>query len=625
MSLLQIAEPGQTAKPHQSKLVIGIDLGTTNSLVAATRHGVADVLLDREGRAVVPSVLAISPTGDKAVGYQAIGCSDDADNRWLKISSVKRILGYSMSELQGQGIDIQYELVDSDGVSAIKTPVGLINPIEVSAEILSVLKQRAEDSFGQAVDGAVITVPAYFDESRRKATKDAAAMAGLNVLRLINEPTAAALAYGLDNAAKGNVIVYDLGGGTFDVSVLVLSDGVFEVKATAGDILLGGDDFDEQVMAWIADNIDNIRGEIDETIPADKLRKLAKTAKEQLATVNETPITIGNQTLTLDRKTFDDLIAPLVKKTIDCTKQALKDAQLSPAEIDHVVMVGGSTRTLSVQTALKKHFDLHILNEVDPDKVVAIGAAIAAENLSGNKVNDSLLLDVTPLSLGIETAGELVEVIIPRNTPIPISKAQDFTTYKNGQTAMSIHVVQGERDNVNECRSLAKFSLKGIPPMTAGAARIRITFAMDADGLLTVSAKEQTTGVHAEIDVTPSYGLSDEQVADMLISSMNSAESDVDFRRLKEQQVEAERVLDAIRQAIAEDGHLIDESEAQRMVPAIQHVEHSIQGTDAEAIKQAIVELEKAADSFIEKRMNSAVMKVMQGQNVTDFENNDSN
>ncbi|MBS9781093.1 MAG: Fe-S protein assembly chaperone HscA [Gammaproteobacteria bacterium] len=615
MSLLQIAEPGQTAKPHQSKLVIGIDLGTTNSLVAATRHGIADVLLDSQGRAIVPSVLAMSSSGEKFIGHQAIGVENSTD--MLTISSVKRILGYSMSELQEQGIDTQYNLVDTDGVPAIKTPIGVINPIEVSAEILSVLKQRAEDSFGQSVDGAVITVPAYFDESRRKATKDAAAMAGLNVLRLINEPTAAALAYGLDNAAKGNVIVYDLGGGTFDVSVLVLSDGVFEVKATAGDILLGGDDFDDKVIEWI---VDNVNAKTDEPVATDTLRQLAKKAKEQLATVDETPIAIGNQTLMLDRKTFDDLIAPLVEKTIDCTKQALKDAKLTPADIEHVVMVGGSTRTLSVQTALKKHFDLHILNDVDPDKVVAIGAAIAAENLSGNKVNDSLLLDVTPLSLGIETAGELVEIIIPRNTPIPISKAQDFTTYKNGQTAMSIHVVQGERDNVNECRSLAKFSLKGIPPMTAGAARIRITFAMDADGLLTVSAKEQTTGVHSEIDVTPSYGLSDEQVADMLISSMNSAETDVDFRRLKEQQVEAERVLDAIRSAIAEDGHLIDESEAQRIVPAIQHVEHSIKSTDADAIKQTIIELEKAADSFIEKRMNAAVMKVMQGQSVTDFE-----
>lgn len=622
MSLLQIAEPGQTAKPHQSKLVIGIDLGTTNSLVAATRHGIADVLLDSQGRAIVPSVLAISSSGEKLIGHQAIGAENSNPTDMLTISSVKRILGYSMSELQAQGIDTQYNLVDTDGVPAIKTPIGVINPIEVSAEILSVLKQRAEDSFGQSVDGAVITVPAYFDESRRKATKDAAAMAGLNVLRLINEPTAAALAYGLDNAAKGNVIVYDLGGGTFDISVLVLSDGVFEVKATAGDILLGGDDFDEKVMEWVANNI---KAQTDEPIAADTLRQLAKKAKEQLATVDETPIAIGNQTLILDRKTFDDLIAPLVEKTIECTKQALKDAKLTPADIEHVVMVGGSTRTLSVQTALKKHFDLHILNDVDPDKVVAIGAAIAAENLSGNKVNDSLLLDVTPLSLGIETAGELVEIIIPRNTPIPISKAQDFTTYKNGQTAMSIHVVQGERDNVNECRSLAKFSLKGIPPMTAGAARIRITFAMDADGLLTVSAKEQTTGVHSEIDVTPSYGLSDEQVADMLISSMNSAETDVDFRRLKEQQVEAERVLDAIRSAIAEDGHLIDESEAQQIVPAIQHVEHSIQGTDADMIKQAIIELEKAADSFIEKRMNAAVMKVMQGQSVTDFEESDAN
>ncbi len=609
MTLLQIAEPGQTAKPHQAKLVIGIDLGTTNSLVAATRHGVTDVLVDKTGQAIVPSVVAIGPSGEKKIGEAAIA----ADNRFTKIASVKRLLGYAVSELLAQGVDSHDELLENDGMAAIRTPVGPVNPIEVSADILKALKQRAEDSFGQPVDGAVITVPAYFDESRRKATKDAAALAGLPVLRLINEPTAAALAYGLDNAARGNVIVYDFGGGTFDVSILVLSDGVFEVKATAGDILLGGDDVDRLLMSWI-------REKTGTRLAPEQLRRLARAAKEALATTEKTNIAVGEQALSLDRETFDALVSPLIERTIDCTRRALRDADLTPDEIDHVVMVGGSTRMKSVQTALKKHFNLHVLNDVDPDKVVAIGAAIAAENLSGNKVSDSLLLDVTPLSLGIETAGELVEVIIPRNTPIPVSKAQDFTTYKNGQTAMSIHVVQGERDNVKACRSLARFSLKGIPPMTAGAARIRITFAMDADGLLTVSAQEQTTGVMAEIDVSPSYGLSDEQVANMLVSSLQHAAADVDFRRLKEQQVEAQRVLDAIRQAIAEDGQLIDETEAERIVFAIHQLEHSLTGDSANNIKQAIAALEAAADSFIEKRMNAAVMKVMQGQEIEHFE-----
>lgn len=612
MSLLQIAEPGQTAKPHQTKCVIGIDLGTTNSLVAATRHGITDVLPDIDGRVMLPSVVAINAQGDRKIGDAALA----ADDSYVKIASAKRLLGYRLDELTEQGLSAGYTLSTKQGLAAINTPDGnSITPIEVAADILAVLKQRAQDTFGQAIDGAVITVPAYFDESRRKATKDAATLAGLPVLRLINEPTAAALAYGLDNAANGTVLVYDLGGGTFDVSVLLLTEGVFEVKATAGDIQLGGDDFDQAIIDWLP-------SPWQQTFNPGELRRVAKAAKEALATAEQTEVILGEHRLTLTRSVFNTLIDELLQRSLACTDKALHDAGFSPAEIDHVVLVGGSTRVVAVQEALKQRFQRQVLNSVDPDKVVAIGAGIAAENLSGNQSNDSLLLDVTPLSLGVETAGELVEVLIPRNTPIPISKAQDFTTYKNGQTAMRIHVVQGERDNVNECRSLAHFSLQGIPPMNAGAARIRIQFDMDADGLLTVSAREQTTGVSTAIEVTPSYGLSEAQITDMLLASMSHAEDDVDFRRLNEQKVEAERVLDAIRHAIAEDGDLLSEDEATGIVAAIQQLERHLAGSNAEAIKIAITDLEKAADSFIEKRMNAAVMKVMQGQDINQFESN---
>lgn len=608
MSLLNISEPGQTTKPHESKLVIGIDLGTTNSLVAATRSGMTETLDDAHGRAMLPSVVAINQAGKRLVGYEALA----TDAQFDKIHSAKRIIGYSCAEIAAEGLAQTFAIVDTATIPAIKTIGGELTPIDVSAEILSALKARAETAFARTVEGAVITVPAYFDETRRKATKDAATLAGLNVLRLINEPTAAALAYGLDKSARGNVLVYDLGGGTFDVSVLSLTEGIFEVKATLGDILLGGDDFDRAIVDWLIQTDAT-------TLPYSVLKAKAKAAKEKLAETNQVDITLAQQTVTLTRQQFDALIEPWIQQTLQQTQQAIRDAGLTIEAIDHVVCVGGSTRIKLVQEKLKALFDLDVLTDVDPDKVVAIGAGIAAENLSGNRKNDSLLLDVTPLSLGIETAGELVEVIVPRNTPIPITRAQDFTTYKNGQTAMRIHVVQGERDQVSECRSLANFQLTGIPPMAAGAARIRITFSMDADGLLTVSATEQTTGAESVINVTPSYGLTDDAITDMLLASMNHAESDSHFRRLNEQKVEAERVLEAIREALKSDGDLLSPVEAEPIVLSIGALEKAMTGQDASAIKHAINAVEKAADSFIERRMNHAISKVMKGHDVDEF------
>lgn len=611
MALLQIAEPGQTAKPHQARLVIGIDLGTTNSLVAAARHGVVDVLPDDQGRFLLPSAYAVDASGRVLLGYEALACDDS----FTRITSVKRILGHDYAALVAQGLGRQYELFNQGAVPALSTAYRPVTPIDISAVILYTLKKRAEASFGNKVDGAVITVPAYFDESQRQATKDAAEMAGIKVLRLINEPTAAALAYGLDRSAKGSVVVFDLGGGTFDVSVLELSAGVFEVKATAGDIVLGGDDFDQCII----NHLQKHHALAGKAFPYHNLRQLAKRVKEQLTNTDSVEVSLSGKTITIEKSAFDTWISPLVDKTIDCTRQALNDAGLSGDDIEHIVMVGGATRVPLVKEKLQAFFATNVLSNVDPDRVVAIGAGIAAENLSGNKANDSLLLDVTPLSLGVETSGELVEVIIPRNTPIPIEKNQVFTTYKNGQTGMLIHVVQGERDRVIDCRSLAKFSLKGIPPMTAGAARVLINFAMDADGLLTVSAIEETTGKTAEIDVVPSYGLGDGQVASMLLESIEHAEGDIDFRRLHEQQVAAERVLDAMRQALTEDAELLSENEAKGIISAIQALERAKPGDDADAIKQAVDDLEKAADNFIEKRMNQAVKKVLKNQSIEQF------
>lgn len=611
MSLLQIAEPGQSHKPHQKKWVVGIDLGTTHSLVAAMQHGEVKALPDSEGKVMLPSVFAINPQGEQRIGEAALS----ADDSFQKIRSIKRILGYSFDEIKQHNIATHLPIVETETIPAIETPAGRLNPVEISAAILTALKTRAEETLGHVLNGAVITVPAYFDETRRKATKDAATLAGISVLRLINEPTAAALAYGLDNAATGYVVVYDLGGGTFDISILALREGVFEVKATAGDIQLGGDDFDLRIVNWWLENRPELITENKNT-----LLFAAKKAKEALADTQSVSLTLPNiEPLLLSRSIFDSLIADLVEKSIKLTQQALADAGLQPSQIDHIVAVGGSTRVKSVQTHLKNLFQRDVLNAVDPDQVVAIGAAVAAENLSGNQENKQLLLDVTPLSLGVETAGELVEVIINRNSPIPITREQVFTTYKNGQTAMLIHVVQGERDKVSECRSLARFSLTDIPPMAAGMARIRIRFSIDADGLLTVSALEESTGHSATVSVTPSYGLSEDDISNMLRASLAHAGDDLVFRQLMQARVEAERVLDALRTAIAEDAELLKPEEADAIVNAVANLEAAIAGEDSQFINQQVSTLEKTADAFIERRMNAAINRAIAGHSIDQF------
>ncbi len=608
MALLQISEPGQANKPHQEETVVGIDFGTTNSLIATYINGRVDVVTDENDKFMLPSVFAINTEKDILIGNEAITASDD----YQKISSIKRILGYQSDELESQTFSLDYKTKNIEKIPFIKTIAGDINPIEISAHILKKLKLRVENRLDQQVTASVITVPAYFDDARRKAIKDAAKIAGIKVLRLINEPTAAALAYGLDNSASGYVLVYDLGGGTFDVSVLNLVGNVFQVKASAGDILLGGDDFDNRIIEWIYTQVDK-----DKTLEI-ALKPIVKSAKELLATNEKTIIKVAGKELLLTREKFNALISDLIDKTIICTQNALKDAGISSSDIKHIVAVGGSTRVVEIQNRLKKLFNRDLLNEVNPDKVVAIGAAITAENITKNKT-DTLLLDITPLSLGVETAGELMEIIIPRNTPIPISKSQDFTTYKNGQTAMSIHILQGESDNTQKCRSLAKFSLKGIPPMSAGVARIRINFNMDADGLLSVSATEQTTNKKAEINVVPSYGLSENQIMQILTNSMNDAENDFAYRQLQEQQIEATRVLDALSQAISEDGKLMSEKEADEITKSIHKLEISMKKTDFKAIKNNIKDLEKSSETFIEKRMNNAVMKAMANKTIDEI------
>ena len=618
MALLQIAEPGLSAAPHQHRLAVGIDLGTTNSLVATVKSGHAVCLPDEEGRFLLPSVVRYGADGQIITGQAALQ-SQTADPA-NTVSSAKRLIGRKLEDIDTS--HLPYRFGQSDQLIDLQTRQGAKTPIDVSADILRALKARAEQSLGGELVGAVITVPAYFDDAQRQATKDAARLAGLNVLRLLNEPTAAAIAYGLDNAAEGTFVVYDLGGGTFDVSVLQLSKGLFEVKATGGNSALGGDDFDHRVLCHL---IEANRLSITNAQDSRLLLSLVRQAKEELSRLPESRIQAvlsdGTQIDTaLTRTQFHALTQHLVAQTLVPVKQALKDAGISKGDIGGVIMVGGATRMLHVQQAVANFFGQTPLTNLDPDQVVALGAAMQADVLAGNKRdNDWLLLDVTPLSLGLETYGGLAEKIIPRNSTLPTARAQEFTTFKDGQTAMTIHVVQGERELVVDCRSLAKFTLRGIPPMVAGAARIRVTFQIDADGLLSVSAREQTTGVQAQIEVKPSYGLDDETITKMLSDSISHAGGDAAARARAEAVVEAESLIGAVEAALELDGDLLDEGSLAAIRAQITALQSLLPEAEANPIRNAAAALASLTDDFAAKRMDRNIQRALTGQRVEDM------
>jgi molecular chaperone HscA len=626
MALLQISEPGQSAAPHEHRLAAGIDLGTTNSLVATVRSGKANTLPDGHGAHLLPSVVRYVADGVPSVGADAKAHA--ASDPLNTIVSIKRLMGRGLGDIKSLTSRSPYKFAESESaVPRIETVAGSVSPVEVSAEILKTLKSRAEQTLDGELSGVVIAVPAYFDDAQRQATKDAARVAGLKVLRLINEPTAAAVAYGLDQGSEGIYAVYDLGGGTFDVSILRLNRGVFEVLATAGDSALGGDDLDHAVAEWIM-----AQAEIGDDADHAQLRRLMRdacSAKEALTDAHSVNLKVELMDGSywegeLTRTVFHELVEPLIRKTLLPCRRALRDAGVGADDIQAVVMVGGSTRVPRVRELVGEFFTKPPLVDIDPDRVVAIGAALQADVLAGNKPDsEMLLLDVIPLSLGIEMMGSLVEKIIPRNTTIPVARAQEFTTFKDGQSAMSVHVVQGERDMVGDCRSLARFELHGIPPMVAGAARIRVTFQVDADGLLSVTAKEATTGVQSSIQVKPSYGLTDSEIETMLRDSIAHAEEDVAARALREQQVEADRVLEAVKVALAADGEkYLSAQELAAVQEAIAQLEQTRSGDDEQLIKKAIDALDKATTEFAARRMNASINQALSGHKLKDFSEN---
>jgi molecular chaperone HscA len=617
MALLQISEPGQSPDPHQRRIAVGIDLGTTHSLVGAVRNGVAECLPDEQGRVILPSAVRylVDEKGRtrRQIGFDALAAA--AEDPVNTIVSVKRFMGRGLADLPDAG-KLPYQFEDQPGMVAVQTVAGVKTPVEVSAEILASLRQRAEDTFNDDLFGAVITVPAYFDDAQRQATKDAAQMAGLNVLRLLNEPTAAAIAYGLDNSSEGLYAIYDLGGGTFDISLLQLSRGVFEVVATGGDSALGGDDIDHALAEAAM-----LEAKMKAVTPQDKRAVLvaARGVKEKLSTDGSAHLSVmlsgGMLSSSITREALAALAKPLIDKSLAAVKRVLRDAKVKPDEVKGVVMVGGSTRMPAVRDAVGAYFGQEPLTDLNPDEVVALGAAIQANQLAGNNVQgEMLLLDVLPLSLGLETMGSLVERIIPRNTPIPCALAQDFTTFKDGQTALAVHVVQGEREQVEHCRSLARFELRGIPPMAAGAARIRVSFQVDADGLLSVFAKEQVSGVEASVVVKPSYGLSDDQVAHMLREGFTTAAADMKDRALREARVDAERMLEATRSALAADGDLLSSAQRTEIDALMAQIGQRCDRGDVDALESSTKALAQATEGFAAERMNRSIRQALAGR-----------